>query len=92
MRRPQRMPQDKEEVMKENKMLDDLAQMASGAAGTLFDMKREVEAMAAAQVEALLRKTSLVTREEFEAVREMAQKSREETAALKAQIEALKPR
>ena len=63
-------------MQKDNKLMDDLARMMSGATGAMFDIKREIEALVAAQTEKLLGKMNLVTRDEFEAVREMARAAR----------------
>lgn len=75
--------------MKENKIFDDFAKMASSATGTIFDMKREVEAMVSAQVEKFLLKMHFVRREEFEAVKEMAAKARAEAEILKERLDSL---
>jgi BMFP domain-containing protein YqiC len=77
-------------MQKDSKTFEDFAKLASGAAGGFMDIKRELEAAVASKVEALLARQGLVTREEFEAVRGMAQKAREETIALRAELEALK--
>lgn len=77
-------------MQKDSRFYEDLARMMSGASNLAFDAKREMEAMVAQQVETFLNKTSLVTREEFEAVQEMARKAREENEALREEIEALK--
>jgi len=77
-------------MMKDSKLFDDLSKMASSAAGSVMDMKREVEAMVQAKIDAWIARSQLVTREEFEVVRDMAQKARSENEALKAEIAALK--
>ena len=59
------------------------------AAGVAQGVKDEAETAVRQRVERLLSDMDLVTREEFEAVREMAQKAREENEDLKARIEAL---
>ncbi len=69
-------------MQKDSKFFDDISKMMSGATNMAFDMKRETEAVVARQMEAFLSKTSLVTREEFEAVKAMAVKAREENDAL----------
>ena len=76
-------------MQKDSRILDDLARMASGAAGGLLDMKREVEAMVSAQLEKLLLKMHLVSKEEFEVVREMATKARAENEILAKRVELL---
>ena len=58
----------------------------SGASG---GVKREAEGVFKSQFERMIRDMDLVTREEFEAVRDMAVKAREENDALLARLEAL---
>jgi BMFP domain-containing protein YqiC len=77
-------------MQKDSKLFDDMARMMSGATNMAFDMKREMEGMVARQMEALLGKTSLVTREEFEAVKASALKAREENDALRLELNVLK--
>jgi BMFP domain-containing protein YqiC len=77
-------------MQKDSKLFDDLARMMSGATNMAFDMKREMEATVARQMEAFLGKTSLVTREEFEALKTMTLKAREENDALRKELEALR--
>lgn len=76
-------------MMKDSKLFDDLTKMAASAAGSMVDMKREIEATVHSKIEAYLARTSLVTREEFEVVKEMAQKARAENEALRAEIASL---
>lgn len=77
-------------MQKDSKLFEDFARMASGAAGAAMDMKREMEAMVTDKLERLISRGNLVTREEFEVVKAMAQKAREENEALKAELEKLK--
>jgi BMFP domain-containing protein YqiC len=77
-------------MQKDSKLFEDIAKMASGAAGAAMDMRRELEAMVSDKLERLITRGKFVTREEFDVVRDMAQKAREENAALKAQLEKLK--
>lgn len=63
-------------MQKNSKIFDDMAKLASGAAGTMLDMKREMEAMIMDKVEKLLGRMHLVRREEFEVVRLMAEQAR----------------
>lgn len=72
-----------------NRIFDDLAKMMTDAAGAADGLKREVEGMMKAQAERFMNSMDVVKREEFEAVKAMAQKAREENDALKARIEAL---
>ena len=59
------------------------------AAGMAQGVRREAEGVFKAQFERMIRDMDLVTREEFEAVREMAQLAREENDRLLARLEAL---
>ena len=69
-----------------NRILDDLARMASGAVSTFGGLRQEVEGRLREQVERILSSMDLVSREEFEAVKAMAAKAREENEELKKQI------
>lgn len=73
----------------QNRLLDDLARMASGAINTFSSVRDEVEARVRERVERWAADLDLVTREEFEAVKEMAAKARAEQAALAAKLEQL---
>jgi BMFP domain-containing protein YqiC len=73
----------------QNKLLDDLARVASGALGVASGMREEVEARLRDQFERVLARMELVTREEFEAVRAMAVKAREEQELLNERVAAL---
>src|SRR5262245_17418514 len=66
----------------QNPLLDDLARVATGALGALTGLRTEIEARVRDQLERLLGRMDLVTREEFEAVRAMAAKARLEQEAL----------
>lgn len=72
-----------------NRLLDDLAKLMTDAAGAAQGVRREVETAMRAQGERILNTMDVVQREEFEAVRDMALKAREENRALAARIEAL---
>jgi BMFP domain-containing protein YqiC len=80
-----------------NRILDDMARVASGALGTASGLRGEVEALIRERLKRVLGDMELVDREEFEAVKAMAAKARTEQEAmaatiaeLKAEIEALK--
>lgn len=75
-----------------NKVLDDLAQLMSNAMGVAQGARTEAETALKGLVDRWLADRNLVTREEFDAVRAMAQKAREENEALKARIAALEAR
>jgi BMFP domain-containing protein YqiC len=72
-----------------NPILDDLARLMTDAAGMAQGVRREAETLAKTQIERLLSTMDVVTREEFEAVREMAILAREENEMLTARIAAL---
>lgn len=73
----------------DNKILDDLARVASSALGTLQGVRDEVEVRLRDQFERILSSMDLVTREEFDAVKAMAAAARSENEALKKRIDAL---
>ncbi|PTW53195.1 BMFP domain-containing protein YqiC [Breoghania corrubedonensis] len=72
-----------------NRLFDDFAKMMTDAAGVAQGMRREVETAFRAQAERFLADMDVVSREEFEAVKEMAARAREEADALSARVEAL---
>ena len=81
----------------DNRILDDLAKLATNAVGAATAMRQEVEARFKAQLERLLVDMNLVTRDDHEAVKEMAAKARaeqevlaERVTRLEAEIAALK--
>ncbi|MBB3066675.1 MULTISPECIES: accessory factor UbiK family protein [Limibacillus] len=65
-----------------NRLLDDLARVATGALGVAGGLRQEAEGRLRQQFERILANMDLVTREEFEVVRAMAVKAREEQEAL----------
>lgn len=69
-----------------NRFLDEFAKLLTDAAGAAQGMRREVETIMKAQGERILRDMDVVQREEFEAVKEMAAKARDENEQLKARI------
>ncbi len=76
-------------VQTQNKLFDDLAKLATGAAGTLHGLKSEIEGVVRQRVDRLISELDLVTREEFEAVKAMAAEARRENEALKARLDSL---
>jgi BMFP domain-containing protein YqiC len=72
-----------------NKMLDDFAQLMSNAMGVAQGAKVEAETAMKGWIDRWMTDRNFVTREEFDAVRAMAQKAREENESLKARIAAL---
>lgn len=74
------------------KFMDDLAGVAGGAFSLLAGLRTEVEAMAKAQTEAMVRRLDLVRREELDAAMEVARRAREEAEGLEARVAALEHR
>jgi BMFP domain-containing protein YqiC len=73
----------------DNKLVDDFVKMINSAAGTLAGMGREAESTFREKAKDFVGGMDFVSREEFEAVKEMAAAAREEADALKARVEAL---
>ncbi|GAA6174406.1 MULTISPECIES: accessory factor UbiK family protein [Sulfitobacter] len=72
-----------------NKFFDDMSQMMTNAMGVAQGAKDEAENALKGMMDRWLADRDFVTREEFDAVRAMAQKAREENEALKARLDAL---
>ena len=72
-----------------NKILDDFSQLMTNAMGVAQGAKDEANNAMKSMLDRWLAERDFVTREEFDAVRAMAQKAREENAALLVRIEAL---
>ena len=72
-----------------NRLLDDVSQLMTNAMGVAQGARTEAETAMKSLMDRWLADRDFVTREEFDAVRAMAQKAREENDALKARIEAL---
>ncbi|OAN72538.1 pyrroline-5-carboxylate reductase [Rhodobacteraceae bacterium EhC02] len=72
-----------------NKILDDISQLMTNALGVAQGAKDEAETAMKSMIDRWLADRDFVTREEFDAVRAMAQKAREENAALMARLDAL---
>ncbi len=75
-----------------NRFFDEIGKMMTDAAGAAQGMKREVETMVRSQGEKWLRDMDVVQREEFEAVKAMAEKARMENEELEGRIAALEAR
>ena len=72
-----------------NRLLDDLARVATGAAGALSGVRQEIEQIVRTRMERFLADLDLVTREEFEAVEAIASKARSEQEKLEERVAAL---
>lgn len=75
-----------------NRLFDELAKMMTDAAGAAQGVRREIETIVRAQLDRVLGEMDVVRREEFEAVREMAERARVENEALAKRIAALEER
>ena len=72
-----------------NKIFDDISQLMTNAMGVAQGAREEAETAMKGLMDRWLADRDFVTREEFDAVRAMAQKAREENETLKSRIEAL---
>lgn len=72
-----------------NKIFDDMSQLMTNAMGVAQGAKNEAETAMKGMLDRWLADRDFVTRDEFDAVRAMAQKAREENEALKARLDAL---
>lgn len=73
----------------DNPFVDDLSKLASGLVGTLDSMKKECDSIVRARIERLAGEFDLVPREDFEALKDMVLKLREENAELKQRLAGL---
>jgi len=69
-----------------NRFLDELARLMTDAAGAAQGVRRDFEGLMRAQGERILRDMDVVQREEFEAVKEMAARARDENERLSARV------
>ena len=79
-------------MQSQNKFFDDAAKVLGGTASALIGLRREFEALIQQKFERFLESMDLVTRDEFESVRQMAVKARSEQEALIARLELLEKR
>jgi BMFP domain-containing protein YqiC len=75
-----------------NRLLDDLAKVANGALSAAAGARQEVEQLMQQRLERFLNEHGWVTREEFEAVRDMARKAREAQEDLESRLAELEAR
>ena len=76
-------------VQTSNRFFDEIARLMNDATGVAQGVRREFDTLFRTQAERIMRDLDVVTREEFEAVKEMARLAREQNDALKARIAAL---
>ncbi|MBC7479952.1 MAG: accessory factor UbiK family protein [Pseudorhodobacter sp.] len=72
-----------------NKLFDDMSKLMTNAMGVAQGAKTEAETAMKGFIDRWMADRNFVTREEFDAVRAMATKAREENTALEARIAAL---
>lgn len=75
-----------------NRLFDDLAKVASGAASTLAGVKQELDALVRQRLERFLADLDLITREEFEVVKATAANARAAQEALETRVAELEAR
>lgn len=76
-------------MQSQNPLIADFVKLANSAAGTFAGMTREARDSARERLKEAMGGMDFVSREEFETVKLMAQKAREENEALKARLEEL---
>lgn len=76
-------------MQSENPLLADIAKLLNSAAGTVAGMGREAREAARERVREGLGGLDFVSRDEFDAVKDMAAKALDENEALKTRIAAL---
>jgi BMFP domain-containing protein YqiC len=69
-----------------SRFFDELAKLMNNAAGAAQGVRREIDTLVKAQVERVLNDIGVVRREDFEVVRDMAQRAREENERLAARL------
>ncbi len=69
-----------------SRFFDELAKLMTNAAGAASGVRKEVDNLVQTQVERVLNNINVVKREEFDVVREMAEKARMENDKLSARI------
>lgn len=76
----------------QSRFFDEVAKMMTNAAGAAQGLRREIDTLIQSQMERLLNNMELVKREEFEVVKAMARKAREENEALSQRLGVLEAR
>ena len=71
------------------RFFDELGKLITDAAGAADGVRKEIEGIVRSQAERVLNGLDVVQREEFDAVKAMAQKAREENERLNERIAAL---
>lgn len=76
-------------MQSDNRLFDDLSKLANGALGTLSGLTKEIEQLVKSRMERFVGDIDMVRRDEFDAVKAMADKARAENEALSARIASL---
>jgi BMFP domain-containing protein YqiC len=79
-------------MQSQNRFFDDIARVASGAASAITGVRDELETRFRDQLERVLAGMDLVSREEFEAVKAMAAKARDEQESAQQRVTELEAR
>jgi BMFP domain-containing protein YqiC len=72
-----------------NRIFDEIARLATDAAGAAQGVRREVETVMRTQIERLIKDMDIATREEVDVLRDMVAAAREENERLEARLKAL---
>ncbi|MEM8551527.1 MAG: accessory factor UbiK family protein [Pseudomonadota bacterium] len=72
-----------------NRLIDEIARLATDAAAVAQGARREVETALRGQVERLISEANVVSRDEFDAVKAIAARAADETEALRKRLDAL---
>lgn len=72
-----------------NRLLDDMARLANGAAGVASGLREEIEALVQQRLDRVFVDMELVRREEFEAVEAVAIRAREQQEVLEKRVATL---
>ena len=76
----------------DNRLLDDMAKAATGALGSLAGLRHEIEMRVQQQLERLLGRMNLVSREEFDTMKSVAQAAREQQIKLERRLQEIESR
>jgi BMFP domain-containing protein YqiC len=76
----------------QSRFFDDLSRLMTDAAGLADGARREAQTFAKTQMERMMSGMDIVSREEFEAVKEMAARARDDNEKLAARVAALEAR
>ena len=75
-----------------NRIFDELARLATDAAGAAQGVRREIESVVRSQFERMIKDMDVATREEVEVLREMVAAARQENERLEARVKDLEAR